>query len=417
MQVRALASFGDGAFQGALLTLVLLEPTSQTHPGDIAAAVSVLLLPYSIVGPFAGALLDRWSRRQVIVWANLIRSAVIGMLATLLAFGIPMPVLFAMALLVTGAGRFVGSGLSASLPHVIATDSLVGANSVTTTLGSVAAAVGGGYALGLKSLLGSGHGAAAGVTATVIIFYLASALIATRFAKDALGPDETDAPPQPMFDVLAGFAAGFQHVVRRPTVGVNIAVVTLVRFCFGMATLVVVLLFHNHFTRHHGIFKAGAAGITEVLGVAAFGVFLGAIVTAPMVAWLGRTRFVVGLLCFAGVVVVATGLQFTQLTTMIATLTITFAYQSSKICADTVVQSDADDAHIGRVFALYDTVNNVLYVAGFAIGVALIPVDGRSRSAVILIGAVFVTTALVYGWIMPKCRSLTSKQQLPLAHD
>lgn len=401
--VRGSSSFGDGAFQGALASLVLFDPSTQSSPGTIAAAVTVLLLPYSIVGPFAGALLDRWSRRQVILWANVLRSVAIAVLAVLLAVGIPTSVLFIIALVVTGAGRFVGSGLSAALPHVVAQDSLVGANSLTTTIGSVATAVGGGYALGLKSVLGSGHGAVAAVTATVIVFYLIAALLVLRFPAPALGPDETDEPPQPLLAVLQGFAAGFRHVVQRPTVGVNIAMVVLVRFCFGMATLVVLLLFRHHFTNTHGIFKGGTAGITEVLGVAALGVFLGALVTAPMVAWLGRTRYAAGLLGVAALVVVATGLQFTQLSTMIATFVIAFAYQSSKICADTVVQSDSDDAHIGRVFALYDTASNIFYVAGFVLGVALVPDDGRSSPAVILIGVVFLLTSAVYGMSMRRC--------------
>jgi MFS family permease len=401
--VRSFSSFGDGAFQGALASLVLFDPSSQSSPGTIAAAVTVLLLPYSIIGPFAGALLDRWSRRQVILWANVLRSVAIAVLAALLAVGIPTSVLLIIALVVTGAGRFVGSGLSAALPHVIAQDSLVGANSLTTTIGSVATAVGGGYALGLKSLLGSGNGGVALVTATVIVFYVTAALLVLRFPAPALGPDETDEPPQPLLAVLQGFAAGFRHVLQRPTVAVNIAMVVLVRFCFGMATLVVLLLFRHHFTDTHGIFKGGTAGITEVLGLAALGVFLGAVVTAPMVAWLGRTRYAAGLLSVAALVVVASGLQFTQLSTMIATFVIAFAYQSSKICADTVVQSDSDDAHIGRVFALYDTASNIFYVAGFVLGVALVPDDGLSSPAVILVGVVFVLTSAVYGMSMRRC--------------
>ncbi|SDO72717.1 Major Facilitator Superfamily protein [Nakamurella panacisegetis] len=404
MAVRVLTAYGDGAFQGALASLVLFDPSSKSTPGEIAAAFTVLLLPYSIIGPFAGALLDRWSRRQVIFWANLFRVLVICILAALLAIGIPTSVLFGMALLVTGAGRFVGSGLSASLPHVIASDSLVGANSLTTTAGSVAGVVGGGYAIVLKALLGHGNGAAAAVTASVVLFYLGAALVAIRFAREALGPDETDEPPQPLLAVLEGFAAGFRQIIHRPTVGVSIAMVTLVRFCFGIATLVVLLLFRHRFTEHHGLLKAGAAGIGEVLGAAGFGLFLGAMLTAPMVAWLGRTRYVSSLLCFTAVVVVYTGLQFTQLSTLIATLMIAFAYQSSKICADTVVQADVDDAHIGRVFALYDTANNILYVGGFIVGVGLVPFDGMSKVAVILVGIVFVLTALAYGWTMTRYR-------------
>ena len=415
MGVRVLTAFGDGAFQGALASIVLFDPSSKSSPGEIAAAFTVLLLPYSIIGPFAGALLDRWSRRQVIFWATLLRAAVIGLLASLLAFGIPDAVLFGMALLLSGAGRFVGSGLSASLPHVIASDSLVGANSLTTTVGSVAGVVGGGYAIALKGILGTSNGAAAVVTASVILFYLGSAFVARRFTPDALGPDETDEPPQPLLAVLQGLAAGFRHI----------AAAADGRHQHRDGDVGPVLLRHRHPGRpavvpqplHRDPRPAqvrSAAGIGEVLGIAGFGLFLGAILTAPMVSWLGRTRYVATLLCFTAVVVVITGLQFTQLSTLIATLMIAFAYQSSKICADTVVQSDADDAHIGRVFALYDTANNILYVGGFILGVALVPIDGLSKVAVILVGVVFVLTAAAYGVTMTRCHRSAAARCAPV---
>ncbi len=403
--VRLLSSFGDGAFQGALAGVVLLDPTRQTSPGEIATAVTVLLLPYSVIGPFAGALLDRWSRRQVIIVANLVRAFVIAIIGVLLASGLPQWALFGLALIVTGAGRFVGSGLSASLPHLISADSLVGANSLATTAGSVATALGGGYALGLRILLGHHQFSAAYVTTSVIIFYLGSTLVVRRFASGALGPDETDEPAQPLRAVIQGFAAGFHHIVQRPTVGLNIAMVTLVRFCFGLATLLVLLLFRHHFVGHHGIFRSGMAGIAEVVGVSALGLLLGAVATAPMVALAGRTRYLIGLLTVAAVVVVISGTRFTQGSIMLATLILAFAYQSSKICADSVVQSDSDDAHIGRVFALYDTVNNVFYVAGFVVGVAVVPFDGLSPAAVITVGVIYLLTAAGYGVGMGRLRA------------
>ena len=130
------AAFGDGAFQGALAVLVLFSPERKSDPAEIAAGFIVLLLPYSIIGPFAGALLDRWSRRRVIVWANLVRCAAgRGRSAMQIAAGLPDPVLFITALLIIGVGRFVGSGLSASMPHTVAKDSLVGANALATTVG------------------------------------------------------------------------------------------------------------------------------------------------------------------------------------------------------------------------------------------------------------------------------------------
>ncbi len=406
--VRLLAALGDGAFQGALANVVLFDPTRNTRPADIAAGFAVLLLPYSLIGPFAGALLDRWSRRQVLVWSNVLRAFVVGVLAILLLSGTPLWALLVVALLVVGVGRFVGSGLSASLPHVVPTTSLVGANSLTTTLGSIATLTGGGYAIGLRSAVGPSHLGTAGVTASVALFFLAASLVARRFRRDALGPDETDEPPQPLLAILEGFTAGFRYAIHHVTVWLNIAMVMVVRLCVGLSTMVVLLLFRNHFTGHHGIMRGGLGGVSEVLAAAGLGLFLGAVTTAPMVHWLGRTRWVVILLAFAAVVVLGVGAQFNQVSTLITALLLALVYQSTKVCADAVVQADSDDAHIGRVFALYDTASNVFYVCGFVIAATFVPNSGLSYPVVFLAAGLFLATSMGYGMVMRGRRHLHS---------
>jgi MFS family permease len=87
--------------------------------------MAVLLLPYSVIGPFAGALLDHWDRRTVLVWANVLRAVLVTMVAIVIATGANDTGVLIAALAVTGASRFVASGLSAGLPHVAARDHLV----------------------------------------------------------------------------------------------------------------------------------------------------------------------------------------------------------------------------------------------------------------------------------------------------
>ena len=184
-----------------------------------------------------------------------------------------------------------------------------------------------------------------------------------------LGPDETDEPAQPLLAVLQGFsqrpAPRLSHGRRS---GSPILVVMVVRFCFGMCTLVVLLLFQKYFTESVWIFRTGAPGIAEVLAVGAIGVFAGAVrhgtgrpqdrpdplpgrscSTATAVIVVVAVRHPVHHLVDPGHDVHRSG----------------FAYQSSKVCMDSVVQADSDDAHVGRVFALYDTANNLCYVAAF----------------------------------------------------
>lgn len=395
--LRLLGALGDGAFQGALAGAVLFSPERQSDATSIAAGFAVLLLPYSVLGPFAGALLDRWSRRQVLVWANLVRCLLVLVVAVAIAAEAPEAVLFVTALFVTGASRFVGSGLSAAIPHTVPADSLTGANSLSTTVGSIATLIGGGVAFGLRALIGDTHWPIAIVTCSVVVFYLLAAWSATVFGRTDLGPNETDEAPQPLLAVLQGLGSSLRYLVHKPTVGLAIGVVMLVRFCFGLATLLVLLLFQHYFVGH-GIFAAGVAGIGQVLGVAGAGLLAGAVSTSWFARRLGMHRYLVILLVVCAVVVVVAGSRFTEPMTMVTAFVLAFGYQSAKVCADTVVQSDSDDAHVGRVFSVYDTGNNVFYVAAFALGVLVVPADGRTMVVPILIAAAYLVAAAWFWW-------------------
>ena len=73
LELRTASQFGDGLFQAGLAGGLLFNPERAADPWAVAGAFAVLFLPYSIVGPFAGALLDRWDRRAVLVAANLVK--------------------------------------------------------------------------------------------------------------------------------------------------------------------------------------------------------------------------------------------------------------------------------------------------------------------------------------------------------
>ena len=129
--------------------------------------------------------------------------------------------------------------------------------------------------------------------------------------------------------------------------------------------------------------------------MAGIGLFLGAVTTAPLVALIGRNRYVVILLAIVGVLVPVTGRGVQPVDDHGGSdPSWPSPINRPKICADTVVQTDSDDAHIGRVFALYDTSNNIFYVAGFALCVPLLPADGHSLPPIIAIGAILILTAL-----------------------
>ena len=68
--VRLGSQAADGIFQVALASLVFFSPERSATPRAAAGVFAVTVLPYTLVGPFAGVLLDRWRRRQVLLLAN-----------------------------------------------------------------------------------------------------------------------------------------------------------------------------------------------------------------------------------------------------------------------------------------------------------------------------------------------------------
>src|SRR4051794_17870809 len=81
---RTVAQLADGIFQASLASAVFFNPEHQTDPRQAAAGFVILLLPYSLVGPFAGVLLDRWRRQRVLVIGNIVRCAFVVAAAGLL---------------------------------------------------------------------------------------------------------------------------------------------------------------------------------------------------------------------------------------------------------------------------------------------------------------------------------------------
>ena len=90
--VRLVSQVGDGMFQAGLASLFFFSPQSMAEPGGVASALVVLLLPYSLIGPFTGPFLDRWRRRQVLFYGNLVRCALVAVIAAVMALlGVGQP--------------------------------------------------------------------------------------------------------------------------------------------------------------------------------------------------------------------------------------------------------------------------------------------------------------------------------------
>ncbi|MGY1740472.1 MULTISPECIES: MFS transporter [unclassified Blastococcus] len=394
---RLLSQFGDGVFQAALAGTVLFNPQRAADPADVAASFAVLLLPYSLVGPFAGVWLDRWSRRQVLLLANLVRAVIVLVTAGLIAGGVAGLPFYVTGLLVFGVNRFLLAALSAGLPHTIEERWLVSANALSTTAGTAASVVGGGAAVGIAAVAGSGDAAYAAVAAAAALPYVAAALVAGGFARAHLGPDHAlGAARLAAGDVLRGMVDGARHVLAIPPAAAALAAMAVHRVGFGFVTLMTLLLYRNTFEAWGPLLPTGLAGAGQVLTFGAAGALLAAAVTPRVVRRIGKPWWIVVLLVVGGIGQVALGLPFVPPAAVAGGFVLGFVGQGVKICVDTTLQETVDDDHRGRVFSVYDTLFNITFVAAVAAAAFLLPPSGVSSGVVLAVGAGYLLAAAAH---------------------
>jgi MFS family permease len=396
LAVRLAGQFGDGVFQASLAGAVLFNPERQAHAADVAAGLAVLLLPYSLVGPFAGVLLDRWWRQRVLVVANLLRAAGVFAVGLEIAGGLHGQPFYASALVVVSVNRFILSGLSTALPHVVEPEELVTANAFSTTSGALATTAGGAVAILLRIPFGDSETSYGVIAVAACLPYLGAGLAAHGFLRRALGPDDVERSGRETARVVAaGLVAGARHVYNRKPALNALITIGVHRFCYGVTTVCTLLLYRNYF-RDDGFFRAGLTGLGQAIAMVALGSGVAALITPTATRRLGFVRWPAVLLGVAAVVEVTLGLPYTMPLLLAAAFGLGLVAQSIKICVDTLIQQSIEDEFRGRVFSLYDTLFNLTFVSAAVLTALVLPDSGYSPVSIVAISVGYALAGLGY---------------------
>jgi hypothetical protein len=431
LAVRLLSQLADGVYQVALAAYVVFTPEKETSPGAVAAALAVLLLPYSLLGPFTGVLLDRWRRRQVLLFGNVLRAVLSGGTALLVVAHVPDGLFYLSALSVTAVNRFVLAGLSAALPRVVDGRPLVVANALTPTAGTLAATTGGAVAFVVRLAVPGGGSAGAAVVLMGALLYLAAGLSALGLGADALGGGSADVRGggdraglvAVVWATVRGLGAGLRHLRERRAAGEALAAMTVMRFCYGALTVTLLMLCryawagdaapgaHAGSGGGSGSASGGLALLGVAVAVSGAGFLAAALVTPSAVARVGAAGWITACAVGAAVLLPVLGLGFAVVPMLAAAFFLGLATQGAKIATDTVIQARVSDAFRGRVFSLYDVLFNVGYVAAAAVTALVLPRDGRSPGVLLALTALYAGV----GWAMFHVKHRTPPGTAPSA--
>lgn len=397
LRLRWMGQFTDGVFQSALASFILFSPERQASALNAALAFALVLLPYSLIGPMVGTVLDRFSRQRAILIANLARSITLLFIALLIFQGRTGLELTVLVLIAFGVNRLILAGLSAGLPLFAPPKKLIESNALAVTAGSVAVVLGGGLGLGIRQLTdasATADHADAILILTASVGYLLAALFAAMLKKSEVGPQPHELVKASLKQGFIEMREGFRFLQDHADAARGIFAIAIHRGGITALTLTALLLERNTFNDPEDS-AAGLAGLSVVLSFAAIGFTIGAIVAPVGVRRFGRHRWMRLSLFIASLGSLVLVIDRTQILLIITAFITGLFGQSLKVTNDALVQVKISDEYRGRVFAVYDVLVNGSIVSCSIAAALILPQSGDSWVVPLAIAIGYALVALV----------------------
>jgi MFS family permease len=397
LAVRWAGQFTDGLFQSALASFLLFSPERQASALGAALAFTVVLLPYSFVGPLVGTLLDRFSRQRAVMFSNLLRALITVAIALLTFQGRTGVELTVLVLFIFGINRLILAALSAGLPLVAQPKALIATNALVVTGGSVWVVLGGGCGLLIRRFtdtVATADHADGLLILTAALGFLIAGLVAATMKRDQIGPLAHERTRATVAQGFIEMREGFAFLRIHGDAARGIFATAVHRGGLTALTLVALLLERNTFHDPKNS-DAGLAGLSVALSCAAIGFTIGAVIAPIGVNWIGRHRWMRLSLFGASVGAAVLVIDRNQILLIVTAFIAGLFGQSLKVTNDALVQSKISDDFRGRIFAVYDVVVNGFIVGSSLVAALLLPQSGDSWLVPALIALSFTLVAAI----------------------
>ncbi len=394
LALRWTGQLSDGIFQSGLASFILFSPERQPDAFSAAIAFAIVLLPYSLVGPFVGTILDRISRQRILFFANISRAIIVAIAASSIAAGATGLTLTALVLIAFGINRLILAGLSASLPLLTSREQLVTVNATAVTGGTIFVVLGGGIGIGVRGLLsesGANHADSVVISIASSLFLIA-ALLALRLGRNQLGPQPHEIRKASFTAGLIEMRDGFQRLREERDPLFGIIATGVQRGGLTALTMMALLLQRNTFNPSSDP-DAGLQGFALSAVIAGIGIGVGALIAPFGVARFGRHTWIRSMLFASALAPLALSIDQNEFALLATGFLVSACGQGLKVTNDALVQSRIVDEFRGRVFAVYDVIVNFAIVSGAIIAALLLPNSGQSGTVPLLMAALYIFVA------------------------
>ena len=377
------SSIGDWLYLVALLVLVWDATAGDTLALGLIGAARIL--PYVLLSIPAGIVADRFDRRKILLFTDIVRGLLMLVIAAAVYLELSIWIIVALAITATCFSAFFGPAIGAYLPSLVRDESELGpANSAWSSLVNLAFFIGPAVAALLLSIgsLVTAFVLNALTFAVVAIVLLGLPSKQPEAKAEATADSSEPAKDQPLMDAL--------RPIARPLLGLTVLNMVVGFVWGGMGVVTVILsveVFHVDEATGTGLLNA-AIGVGGVVGA----LIAGALVLRrrqgpPLV--IGAVALGLGLALLGQVPELALALAVLGFASAGALLV--------EIVMTTLLQRIVPDAVRGRALGLIDTV----YVLFYAAGAFVIPIIASGQSGlVLLVSGVAIAISGVVGLLL-----------------
>ncbi len=377
----AVSMTGDFLYFVALVVLLIEETGSA---GWVAAASVLRILAYVILGPFGGAIADRYDRRRLMIVLDLGRFAVMSIVAVVIGAGGHVAVVIALTVVNAILSVPYRSAAVAATPNVVDEDDLAAANAAEGVIAQAAFFIG--PALGTLVVALTSPAIAFAING--LTFLVSAALVArigdlgggssrTSQAVDVSAVDApSEASPEQPSSIWGDVVDGGREVARHAGLLAIMALTGVVLFQSGAERVLHVLIAQDLLGKS-----------ADWVGVMAAAMAVGGLLVAPFTARLGASRYSGALLAGSGVVmavplallgsVSSTGLALTLLGVQgvgVMAFEVTFITLLQRWCRE--------DA-LSRVFGLNDSLSAATEIVGAVLAPILVTQVGLQTTLIV----------------------------------
>ncbi len=326
---QTVSLIGSGISFIAIIWWVFLETGSTILLATVAIAGTV---PRLVAGPFAGAYVDRWDRRKLMLVLDAIAGVVTVAIASFLAFDVlQVWHLYAFTGIIGFGGIFHATAFLASVPNLVHKEQLSRANSLMQASHGASSVFG--------PVIGGILVVLLGVSLTLLVdaatFFLASAtLLGVAFHSPRVKTEKT---------VLADISTGFGFLRSKPTLITLLGLFAVVNFFIAPIIILLPVV-----ASQMGL---GAGEFGVLLGSLGAGLFAGSVIFAAVKLRRHFGLYIIGAIVGFGAAYVLFGWSTLFFLSIASLGAMGFAVALASISSSTVFQREVPLDLQGRVFS------------------------------------------------------------------